>query len=732
MVHRRLTKKRPHNDNAQRAKRRPASQTPKAEPAAVSGKPARSRAPKRVKDAQPDRIDIRDWFYTPTLVPLPDELINCGRVPAVLDQGSEGACTGFALAAVINFHLAERKIERLVSPQMIYALARRYDEWPGENYEGSSARGAMKGWVAHGVCEHDSWPTLNERSLSQKLAKEAARTPGGAYYRVSHRNIRDLHAALAETGILYMTLMVHGGWDKPGPSTRAIEFTQSGKPRSLKIPVIRRRGRAEDGHAVAIVGYTAEGFIIQNSWGKSWGADGFALLPYEDYMLHATDVWVAQLGVPISLHSWAGQGADSAAGLHRATGAIPLSDIRPYVVDVGNNGELSSSGHYWTTEDDVRRLFADVIPNATQGWKKKRVLLYLHGGLNDEVAVARRVVAYRDVLLANQIYPLHIMWESGVFETLGSIVQDVFSDVDERAGAVSDWVRKLRDGLGEAKDRSVELTVAALGTAMWREMKENARLASKHPDGLGAMELVARYALAALAAHPPAERARWEIHVVGHSAGSIFAAHALKHLVQLGAALKSIQFLAPAITVEDFKAFVAPLVEQRSCPLPSLYNLSDAAERAETLGPYGKSLLYLVSNAFEGQRCKPLLGMTRFLQGDEQGRRSDVDAELAKLYAKKIDGRPALVISGAHRNPGSACQSVTHGGFDADPDTMNSVLHRILDKAPAKLFTDRDLSFKVRAGVFTAEPPAQLGHVELPKRRRVVANDQVRQRRLRA
>lgn len=35
---------------------------------------------------------------------------------------------------------------------MLYELARRYDEWPGEGYEGSSARGAMKGWVRHGVC----------------------------------------------------------------------------------------------------------------------------------------------------------------------------------------------------------------------------------------------------------------------------------------------------------------------------------------------------------------------------------------------------------------------------------------------------------------------------------------------------------------------------------------------------------------------------------------------------
>ena len=36
-------------------------------------------------------------------------------------------------------------------------------------------------------------------------------------------------------------------------------------------------------------------------------------------------------------------------------------------------------------------------------------MLYLHGGLNDEAGVAKRVVAYRDVFLANEIYPLHVM-----------------------------------------------------------------------------------------------------------------------------------------------------------------------------------------------------------------------------------------------------------------------------------------------------------------------------------
>ena len=222
----------------------------------------------------PDRIDVRDWFYQPTLAALPDILINVDTVPEVLNQGSEGACTGFALAAVVNFLLQARNLDRRVSPRMLYEMARKYDEWPGEHYEGSSARGGMKGWMAHGVVAAEAWPMTKKgaKHLSPTLAKAARRTPGGAYYRVMHRQIRDMHAALNEAGILYVTLMVHDGWDEPGPGQHTVRYVEHGNLRERDFPIITRQGRADSGHAVAIVGYTETGFIIQNSWGPTGAA----------------------------------------------------------------------------------------------------------------------------------------------------------------------------------------------------------------------------------------------------------------------------------------------------------------------------------------------------------------------------------------------------------------------------------------------------------------------------
>ena len=89
---------------------------------------------------------------------------NYAKANLILDQGEEGACTGFGLAAVINYLRLRQAFEQetpvspKVSERMLYHLAKQYDEWPGEDYEGSSCRGAMKGWHRHGVCLETSWP----------------------------------------------------------------------------------------------------------------------------------------------------------------------------------------------------------------------------------------------------------------------------------------------------------------------------------------------------------------------------------------------------------------------------------------------------------------------------------------------------------------------------------------------------------------------------------------------
>jgi len=39
----------------------------------------------------------------------------------------------------------------------------------------------------------------------------------------------------------------------------------------------------EGGHAISIIGYNDDGFIIRNSWGKNYGENGYSVIPYDDF-----------------------------------------------------------------------------------------------------------------------------------------------------------------------------------------------------------------------------------------------------------------------------------------------------------------------------------------------------------------------------------------------------------------------------------------------------------------
>src|SRR6476619_489041 len=221
----------------------------------------------RTLDARPDTLDFRDRMFEATLIEVPTERPLANYLKAgvpILNQGNEGACTGFGLATVVHYLLRTRKVvpdRGEVSPWMLYEMARRYDEWPGERYEGSSARGAMKGWYKRGICSKTHW-TKEDRDADRYRVRfaEALRRPLGAYLRVNHKDVIAMHSAITEVGILYATASVHEGWDNVG-GDGLIDFDAK---------TIALTG----GHAFAIVAYDRDGFWIQNSWGPKWGHKG--------------------------------------------------------------------------------------------------------------------------------------------------------------------------------------------------------------------------------------------------------------------------------------------------------------------------------------------------------------------------------------------------------------------------------------------------------------------------
>ncbi len=113
-------------------------------------------------DILPDMPDIRDRMYIPNLRALHPAIYP--RIAfSVRDQGQDSSCTGFSLAHVVDF-LRFREIgpdsPQRVSARMLYEMAKRNDEWAGSAYEGSSVRGAIKGFYRNGVCTEATAPDV--------------------------------------------------------------------------------------------------------------------------------------------------------------------------------------------------------------------------------------------------------------------------------------------------------------------------------------------------------------------------------------------------------------------------------------------------------------------------------------------------------------------------------------------------------------------------------------------
>ncbi len=235
---------------------------------------------------------LRRKRFVPKTVQLPEEVLPEPGLISIIDQGTEGLSVGVALAALLNYLRALAGERSAVSSRMLYTFAQRYDEWDGHDYEGSSLAGAMLGLREKGVCLEEEWPLAHKGTLPGPAVMNAALLNRPANMLSVELRKDVLKAAIFEHKAVVVSLTVHKDWD----------HVQRGL-----IPYNRQQAKssayASGGHAVAILGYTPQGFLIQNSWGSKWTTavigkhryPGMAILSYDDAQDNITDAWALTL-----------------------------------------------------------------------------------------------------------------------------------------------------------------------------------------------------------------------------------------------------------------------------------------------------------------------------------------------------------------------------------------------------------------------------------------------------
>lgn len=671
----------------------------------------------RTFDARPDRIDYRDRIYNPPLVCLPEQyppqefieshLADYARIhKLILNQGQEGACTGFGLAAVINYLLWKKHVDQeiktgkkspkmaKVSQRMLYHMARIYDEWPGEDYEGSSCRGAMKGWYRHGVCTDQFWP-YKSKFVAPKdgWQQDAAKLPLGAYYRINKDSIADMQAAIREVGAIYVSANVHQGWFLDSFST---------------LPVIPMKSDEAGGHAFAITGYSTQGFVVQNSWGEKWGCQGFAILTYEDWIQNGSDAWVAVLGAPMEIRAAVRTRSslslsDAASGkaewswstynttipyTFANTAAHPLSEDKAYehTVVLGNDGRPINRFLDVADAAGAVREAVFTLPLEWLGKQQKPIIaIYAHGGLNNEEASIKRIRVMAPYFRENGIYPLFVTWKTGFGESITGMLDDAvgkFFKPSEEMPSRGLWA-DIKNKLKEAMDRSVELACEnILVKPVWMQMKQNAAAAADRDAGL---TLLAGH-LAELKNRIPA----LEIHLMGHSAGSILHGHLLDRLALKKLQVKTATLYAPACTVGFALDHYVPAIDKGVLAKDRLFFdiLSDEREQADTVGPYGKSLLYLVCRALEDVHKMPILGMESAWNPavEAKDQWNARKAQDVREWREFMGGMQTVRVHTKDRAKvfdGQEYISLAHGSFDNDTQVVATTLERIRGQALA-------------------------------------------------
>jgi hypothetical protein len=236
---------------------------------------------KRILNVLPSKKTENDWSFdnasqagilrAPAAIPGTKDLRESWW--KVNDQGSTGSCVGWATAdSVLRWAFVKAgkiKPNELVSPRFIWMAAKETDEFNAQpttfiEDDGTSPKAALDIARKYGAVLDKILPFATGQ-LYPDPAKTfyaiAAKLKISSYFNLG-TNLGNWRTWLATKGPILTRLDVDAPWDNATTTKGKLEIYQ---PQT-----------ARGGHAVSLVGYTTNGFIVRNSWGESWGDKGFA------------------------------------------------------------------------------------------------------------------------------------------------------------------------------------------------------------------------------------------------------------------------------------------------------------------------------------------------------------------------------------------------------------------------------------------------------------------------
>ena len=223
----------------------------------------------RGKGVAPAKIDIRDYKGKVRDVAcsarLPEKY-ELATVP-VKDQGIVGSCVAHAISSLIEyFEQKESKKYTRLSTDYIYGN-RRGSMWKST---GMRVRDAMKNVCEYGDVEYRVMSGNHEVPVAiSEFENNVLR-----YYPVpAKEKCPKRYFRLQSANAIKLCLMSYG------PVVFCMDWRDDNAVKNGVLKIGKKK--VSGSHCMLIYGWNKDGWLIQNSWGRTWGESGRAVLPYD-------------------------------------------------------------------------------------------------------------------------------------------------------------------------------------------------------------------------------------------------------------------------------------------------------------------------------------------------------------------------------------------------------------------------------------------------------------------
>jgi len=224
----------------------------------------------------PDLPDQRDRMYSAPLRrlgALPPSVDLRNVCPPVVDQGELGSCTANAIAGALQFDQMKQKQADIFPPSRLFIYYNeRVIEHTVDEDSGAMIRDGIKSVSKQGAPHETLWPydiSKFRNKPSPAAYKDALKHRAILYQRLT-QTLDQLKGCLAAGYPFVFGFSVYESFE-----TQAVA-------KNGKVPMPKAKEKLLGGHAVLGVGYddASKRFIVRNSWGTTWGLQGYFTMPY--------------------------------------------------------------------------------------------------------------------------------------------------------------------------------------------------------------------------------------------------------------------------------------------------------------------------------------------------------------------------------------------------------------------------------------------------------------------